>query len=162
MTTRLLPGPLAGLATLALLAACQAPPAPMAAGPVGAGAGARQAAVDQATIAACRQRAEEVYLTQNRATLFQRDQRDTPFSGGHVPSVTSRGLADRYSLDQMVMDCIRYSAERANATVQPDAPGATLRTAPGTAPVPPAPPRPAPQPSASGREPPPPPPLLPR
>lgn len=92
---------------LSVVAACQAPPSR----PVGAGGGG--AGADPAVAAYCRQRAEEVYNTQNRSARIQTDSRDSPFSGSYVPSVTSRGLSDRYAMDAMISDCMRNSSARA-------------------------------------------------
>jgi hypothetical protein len=53
---------------------------------------------------------------------LQTDNRDTPFSGAYVPSVTSRGLADRYALESMVADCVRHSTANLDAGPEPSTP----------------------------------------
>jgi hypothetical protein len=133
---------LAGLAIsfalpITLLAACHAPPPPAA-----AVAGSSRA--DQATAAYCRQRAEEVYLTQNRDALYRTDNRDSPFAGAYVPSVTSRGLSDRYAQDRMIADCIRNTGERTNPSHTAPATPATGSSGSGAGPIVKAPPPPRP------------------
>lgn len=104
---------LAGLAVpLALLAACQNPPPIRSAAPPSAG----QGGADAATIAHCRQRAEEIYMTQNRSELYRTDSRDSPFSGSHGAMGATRGLSDRFSQDRMIADCIRNTGERTDPT----------------------------------------------
>ncbi len=56
--------------------------------------------------AACRSRADEIYLKQNRALLSERDQRDEPFGATGIPGNTTEGLGDRYGRDQMLADCL--------------------------------------------------------
>lgn len=138
---------LAGLAVpILLLAACQsAAPPPAVSAPAG-GAG-RQGRADAERAAYCRQRAEEVYLSQNRGELYRTDNRDTPFSGGFVSGMTNRGLPDRFAQDRMIADCIRNTGERMDPVHPADAspaaapsgsvgPGFTVQKAP-----PPPPPR---------------------
>jgi len=108
---------------LAVLAACQAPPARVASTSGGGG--------DPQVAAFCRQRAEEVFNAQNRSARIQSDNRDTPFSGSFVSGVTNRGLSDRFAMDQMVSDCMRNNANRQTGPdgdgVQPGAPAAAAR-----------------------------------
>jgi len=120
---------IAGFSLLVVLAGCQGPPP----APVGA------TRADQAAAAYCRQRAEDVYTTQNRSARLQTDNRDTPFSGAYVPNVTSRGLADRYALDSMVSECVRNSAANRDAGPEP-----TMTNPAGTNPAAPAAPPAAP------------------
>jgi hypothetical protein len=73
-----------------------------------------RAGASPAQTAACRQRSEEVYLTQNRGDVYRADTyatstRDAPFGGG-LASVPSSGLSQRYARDQMLDDCLRSSA----------------------------------------------------
>lgn len=84
------------LAALTTLAACSAPPAPTA-----------QSRADQATLSACRQRADEIYQRQNRASLYAMDNRDSPGSSTYVSGITTRGLSERYGWDTQVSDCVR-------------------------------------------------------
>jgi hypothetical protein len=87
------------LALLAVLAvsACSAP--------------APRAGISQAQTAACRQRSDTVYLSQNRATLYRADSyatstRDAPMGGG-LSQVPSSGLSERYAHDQLLDACLR-------------------------------------------------------
>ena len=123
--------PIAGFSLLVVLAGCQGPPP----APTGA------ARADLAAAAYCRQRAEEVYNVQNRGARYQSDNRDTPFSASYVPSVTSRGLSDRYALDAMVSECVRNSAASRDAGPEPATPNPAGPNPPG--PNPPGPATPA-------------------
>ncbi len=95
------------------------------------------APVSQATpaqVAACRQRADEVWLRQNRQAIFESDvraggQRDAPFAGAGITGNTSAGLSSRFSREQMVNNCLTSGSAN------------TVRPAPGAA-TPPTPPRP--------------------
>jgi len=115
---------LAGLAVpVLLLSACQSAAPPPSAS---AGMSGRQGRVDAERAAFCRQRAEEIYMTQNRGDLYRMDNRDAPFSGGFVSGMTNRGLPDRFAQDRMIADCIRNTGERMNPVHPADAgPGPT-------------------------------------
>ncbi len=90
------------------LAACQAPPPRVS----GGGGGAASGQADPATIAYCRQQAEDVYNAQNRGARLQLSTSDSPFSSSPAPVSATRGLADRYAMDAMIGDCIRNAANR--------------------------------------------------
>jgi type II secretory pathway pseudopilin PulG len=92
---RALPGSLALLALVAA-GACSPPPPPTP-----------QARANQQTMAACRQRADQVYAEQNRGAGYESDNRASPFSSSYVPGITTRGLGERYSRDTMISDCVR-------------------------------------------------------
>jgi hypothetical protein len=64
---------------------------------------------DAATIAACRQRAEQIYTQQNRAEMFQSDQSSSPFAASGLTGITSTGLGQRYGYDTNVNNCVRNS-----------------------------------------------------
>jgi hypothetical protein len=104
------------LAALTTLAACSPPPAPTA-----------QSRADQATLSACRQRADEVFQRQNRASLYTQDGRDTPGSGSYVSGITSRGLSERFGWDTQVSDCVRNQGAAADTAPAP-VPTGTLAT----------------------------------
>jgi hypothetical protein len=78
------------------LAYCAPPPPPTG-----------QARADAATLAACREHADQVYDRNHRDTIYTITNRDLPFSGNYTPGVTDRGLAQRYAHDNMVRDCVR-------------------------------------------------------
>ena len=90
-----LPGWLAFLSILTVCA-CSPPPPPTP-----------QARADQQTLAACRQRADQVYAEQNRGAGYEADNRASPFSSSYVPGITTRGLGERYSRDTMISNCVR-------------------------------------------------------
>jgi hypothetical protein len=81
-----------------------------------------------AALAACRQRADEVYNRQNRAAVYQSDtyatsQRDSPFTGAGINGVTSSGLGGLFQHDQFEDDCLTSSGSTApNAPQVPVAP----------------------------------------
>ena len=95
MTIRLRRSALAAAPALLLAAACS--PAPQTS----------QQRADQAVIAACRQRAEEVYQRQNRAQLYQSGNSVTPYSAAPTTGLPTQGLSTLYAHDQLVEDCIR-------------------------------------------------------
>jgi len=90
------------------LAYCAPPPAPVG-----------QTRADAATVAACREHAEEVYNRQHRDTIYTITSRDTPFSANDSRGVVDNGLSQRYVHVNMVRGCVRNSgieADRAAAT----------------------------------------------
>ena len=62
---------------------------------------------ERATLDSCRQRADQIYTTQNPRSRLNDFQRDSPQSSSYVEGVTTRGLGDLFSWDNMVTDCIR-------------------------------------------------------
>lgn len=76
-----------------------------------------QAQADEATRAACRQRAEATYSQTNRAQIYSPPAAvNTPFSGNYTPDVMDRGLSDLFSHDRAVSDCIRNTGTGADRT----------------------------------------------
>jgi len=63
---------------------------------------------DREVLASCRAEADRVYNAQNRYQLSERDSRDTPFSGSGQPTSPSDGLADQYTHERRVDDCVRH------------------------------------------------------
>jgi len=85
---------------------------------------ANRAAASQATLAACRTRADEIYLKQNRAEIYQADTyatqtRDSPYGASGLPGITSAGLSGRYAREQMEDDCINASGSDAVTITNP-------------------------------------------
>jgi hypothetical protein len=74
---------------------------------------------DRSTLADCRSEADRIYNAQNRAQLSERDSRDSPFSGAAQPGTPSDGLADRYSHENMVDDCVRHGTAEPIAAAPP-------------------------------------------
>ena len=102
------PWPIAGLFAAALagsIGACTPPPPPTA-----------QSRAAQATANACRQRADEVFARQNRASFYTQNAQDSPESGAYVSGITTRGLADRFNWDRQVSDCVAQSTGGGAAT----------------------------------------------
>jgi hypothetical protein len=94
MTAR--PGPAAAaVSALLLLAACSPPPQTAA------------SRASQATVTACRERAEDVYVSQNRDLLYQNDTSTTPYSAGPNTGIPTHGLASLFAHQRTVDDCIR-------------------------------------------------------
>ncbi len=61
--------------------------------------------------AACRERADEIYIKQNRAEIYAADRyatstRDAPYGSSGLVGVTSAGLSGRYARDGLITDCI--------------------------------------------------------
>ncbi len=101
----------AWLAAALLVAACTPAPPPSA-----------QSRANQATLAACRTRADEVFARQNRGSLYTQDTRDLPESGAYNSGITSSGLADRFGWGTNLSNCLRQGS-----TGQPEAnPGPTM------------------------------------
>jgi hypothetical protein len=100
------------LLPLLSLTYCKPPPEPTG-----------QARADAATIAACRDHANQVYDRQNRDQIYTITNRDVPFSAAYAPGVTNRGLAARYAHDNMVSDCVRNTGTETDRTTTytPDA-----------------------------------------
>jgi hypothetical protein len=91
---------LAGIGLLALIGCTK--PLPMS----------REATADAA---ACRARADEIYLKQNRALMSVRDQRDVPFAATGISGNTTQGLGDLYGRDQMLASCLNSVGPASNA-----------------------------------------------
>jgi hypothetical protein len=62
---------------------------------------------DQAAIAACRSRADEVYLKQNRDLVSRQERIDSPLSSSGVDTLNTAGLAGRYERDSLFDACIK-------------------------------------------------------
>ncbi len=74
---------------------------------------------DREVLTSCRQDADRVYNTQNRYQLSEQGSRDSPFSGGTQAATPSQGLADQYSHEQAVSDCVRHGNAGAEALPDP-------------------------------------------
>lgn len=70
--------------------------------------------------AACRSRADEMFLQQNRGAAYANDQyvsstRDAPF-GGNVPTNMTNSLSDRYSRQKMMDNCLNARGQNPGAS----------------------------------------------
>jgi hypothetical protein len=61
----------------------------------------------QATMAACRERAEDVYIRQNRDLIYENDNSTTPYSAGPSTGLPMHGLSSQFAHQQMIDDCVR-------------------------------------------------------
>ena len=66
-----------------------------------------------AAVAACRQRADEIYLKQNRGLLSERDQSLSPYSSTGLPDNPAQGLGAMFGRDQDFANCLRSSGPAA-------------------------------------------------
>src|SRR5215472_791234 len=96
------------------LAQCAPPPPPTG-----------QARADAATLAACREHADEVYSRTRRDMIYTIPSGNSPFSANYTPGVVDRGLAQRYDHENMVRDCVRNTGTETDRS-------ATAATAPKT------------------------------
>jgi hypothetical protein len=83
---------------------------------------------NQATVAACRSRAENVYVSQNRDLIYRNDTSSTPYSAGPNTGIPTHGLSSLFANQQVVDDCVRNTGSQAprddNAVAgQPGGPG---------------------------------------
>jgi hypothetical protein len=112
----------AALLAAAMLCGCEAP-APLRG----------QAQADAATVAACRQRANQIYDQQNRGAIFsQASQANMPFSANFTPDVPNRGLSAQFGYDRTLNDCIRNTGTDTNRTLPANSSAAAV-AAPGPA-----------------------------
>lgn len=84
------------LLPLLLLAAC-----------AGGGAVQQQSVTDRATYDACRSQANLAYNLQNRDKVYRIYDTSSPQSGIGLTQSPTQGLADSYSQQRLVQDCIR-------------------------------------------------------
>jgi hypothetical protein len=90
---------------------------------------------DQAVVAACRQRADAVFLKQNRDLLSRQDRIDSPLSSTGYDTLQTTSLAGRYERDNMVDDCIRgEQAGTASGAAGATSTGSATGRVPGLAP----------------------------
>jgi hypothetical protein len=77
---------------------------------------------DRATLAACRDHANQVYETRNRGDLYTINQTGLPYSASYLAGNQTNDLAARFSNEQIIDDCIRNTGtgiSRDNAVVPP-------------------------------------------
>jgi hypothetical protein len=101
--------PLGALAGALALSACDSAPQ------------SSQARANAETVAACRQRANEVYNQQNRGEIYSANSSEnSPFSANYVPDIPSRGLSQLFAHDKLVSDCVRNTGTGAERSVAPE------------------------------------------
>jgi hypothetical protein len=61
----------------------------------------------RASVAACRDQAEQEFLLRNRSGLYQPDNSLTPYAVTAPQAAAIQGLANQYDHRQMVEDCLR-------------------------------------------------------
>ena len=105
----------------------------------GCAAPSPQTPQQQEAVAACRSQADQQFLIQNRAGLYQPNDSLTPYASGTPTYQQIQGLADQYTHNQMVQDCLRGAS--GPAPVGPTTPKASRAgAAPPPPPLPPTPP----------------------
>ena len=122
--------PLFAMLTVSGCSAGSLSPGGSASGSAGGSASgsAADSRTDQATQLACRTRANEMYDRRNRAEIYSANSTiNSPFSANYQPGTTNQGLAERFSFEQMVSECIRNAGTGAERPVAP-APQPTART----------------------------------
>ena len=85
-------------------------------------------------MAACQAQAEQQFLIQNRASLYQPDTSFTPYATTTPQAAQVQSLADQYTHQRMVEDCLRGASGPA-----PIAPNASVPPPPLPLPPPPSP-----------------------
>ena len=80
-----------------------------------------QQRANQETVAACRERADQVWDLRNRGTIYSPPPAiNTPSSGAYAPGgMTERGLSDVFTRDRMVQDCIRNTGTQTDRRQTP-------------------------------------------
>jgi hypothetical protein len=79
-----------------------------------------QAQADAQTVAACRQRANEVFDRQNRGAIYApNSSANSPFSANFTPDNPSRGLSQQFAHDRLVNDCVRNTGTGAERSQPP-------------------------------------------
>ncbi|MBV9248682.1 MAG: hypothetical protein JO227_05475 [Acetobacteraceae bacterium] len=79
-----------------------------------------QAQANAATLAACRQRADQVYERQNRGRIYSPQSAvNTPYSAGYAPGQTDIGLSQLFARDSMIRDCVRNTGTETQRGVAP-------------------------------------------
>lgn len=109
----------------------------LAAGGCGSRSSGQQASAAQK--AACRQRADQVYASQNRADLYNSDRyqtttRDAPFATSGLPGITSRGLGGQYARETLISDCLNDVAGNVGNSANDPPPPTGERATPGSLP----------------------------
>ncbi|MBS0560833.1 MAG: hypothetical protein JSR21_12330 [Proteobacteria bacterium] len=119
-------------APLLLLAACaEAPQTP-------------QQRASQELLNACRQRADQIFMSQNRGAQYETSNSLTPYSAGPSTGLPTQGLSVRYARDQMVDDCVRnlgtQTQRSSSGSVGPLPPSGAVAAPPAAAASPASPP----------------------
>ncbi len=89
---------------------------------------------DQATLLACRQRAEDAYVQQNRDLLYAPDTSSTPYSAGPNTGIPTHGLSTLFAQQRTVDDCVRNTGTQIQRTDSTVTPPPAVAAAPSLAP----------------------------
>lgn len=82
---------------------------------------------DRATAEACRQRADEVYNKQNRATIYAPQYAsNVPLSGNQPYSTVDRNLSAQWGYEKNISDCIRSAGVADSVTTTSPGTGIAL------------------------------------
>ncbi len=91
----------AWLGLLALVACTSSPPTP-------------ESITARDTLAACRRQANTTFAMQNRDQIYSMSDLSAPQSSIGLSQDPMRGLADRYTQERMVQDCVRNTGTQTN------------------------------------------------
>ena len=67
----------------------------------------RQSHTDRATMAACRDYANQVYDRNHRAEIYSINQAGLPYSGSYIADNQTNYLATQYGNQRLIDDCVR-------------------------------------------------------
>jgi hypothetical protein len=73
-----------------------------------------QSHTDQATLAACRAHASQVYDRTHRADIYSINQSGLPYSGSYLAGNQTNVLAEQYQNDRIIDDCVRNTGTETN------------------------------------------------
>jgi hypothetical protein len=83
------------------------------------GGGVPESKADADTLAACRQRAEQIYDIRHRGDIYSPPPAvNTPYSTNYVPGVTDRQLANEHEHQELINDCVRNTGTETSRAPQ--------------------------------------------
>jgi hypothetical protein len=73
-----------------------------------------QSHTDRATLAACRDNANEIYNRGHRGEIYSISQVGLPYSASYINNDQINHLAEQYTNDRIIDDCVRNSGTETN------------------------------------------------